>query len=445
MQTTQPWYLRAEVITELAFIADEQANGLEESGRDNVDTPLEVQFDEFMDGVNSRGKGTKTRQRKMTIEQAAAVLLVTVQKGHVELIAKDNDPHTIDVIKILPEAKRILATFLPKLRGYGDIPYDQQYRGAIALAKRHFFPKGKAPTKKELMALLLQSYQEKRELSLRRQTQPLPTKALGIQTSLGSIGVSSYAGIASGESAPGVRPALYPDTVETSSQSSSQSRIKLPNNDIVVDVESTSVASGVGLDLDDDSHGMVSEPETEPARLIACTPVAPRSFNPYMTPISNPRHVDHTAAEPSSLNASPTPAIDSNSEIASNEDDGLPDDGIGELLQATATTRGRLNYYYDKFKAACRKITFLEGQKEDIQREFKLTKRKLDETEKWLREANADRGRLNEWVNTLLGRVETIYGQLGLMRGMTGPEAISNEEWTVYDPEFQGSFDPNSI
>lgn len=28
--------------------------------------------------VNSRGKGTRTRQRKMTVEQAAAVLLVTV-------------------------------------------------------------------------------------------------------------------------------------------------------------------------------------------------------------------------------------------------------------------------------------------------------------------------------------------------------------------------------
>lgn len=28
--------------------------------------------------VNSRGKGSKTRQRKMSVEQAAAVLLVTV-------------------------------------------------------------------------------------------------------------------------------------------------------------------------------------------------------------------------------------------------------------------------------------------------------------------------------------------------------------------------------
>lgn len=86
--------------------------------------------------------------------------------------------------------------------------------------------------------------------------------------------------------------------------------------------------------------------------------VAPRSSNPYMTPISNPRHVDHTAATPSLRNVSPIPAIDSYMEIAPNED-GLTDEGIGELLRATATSRGRLNYYYHKFKAACQKVSFL--------------------------------------------------------------------------------------
>lgn len=38
------------MITELAFIADKQANALAEGGQSDVDTPLEVQFDEFMDG-----------------------------------------------------------------------------------------------------------------------------------------------------------------------------------------------------------------------------------------------------------------------------------------------------------------------------------------------------------------------------------------------------------
>ena len=86
------------MITELAFIADERVNDLAACGYSDADAPLEVQFDEFMDGgisvmplhtsgmtlrraifsVNSRGKGTKARQRKMTVEQAAAVLLVTV-------------------------------------------------------------------------------------------------------------------------------------------------------------------------------------------------------------------------------------------------------------------------------------------------------------------------------------------------------------------------------
>lgn len=156
--------------------------------------------------------------------------------------------------------------------------------------------------------------------------------------------------------------------------------------------------------------------------------VAPRSFNPYMTPISNPRHVDHIAATPSS----PTPAINSHIEIASNEDSPT-DEGVGELLQATATSQGRLNYYYNKFVGACQKasislfvgvtshtvpiqITFLEGQKEEIQREFDLTKRKLDETEQRLREANVDKGKLKKWGDTLVRRIDSIYRQLGLLR-----------------------------
>ena len=38
------------MITELAFIADKQANARVEGGQNDVDTPLEVQFNEFMDG-----------------------------------------------------------------------------------------------------------------------------------------------------------------------------------------------------------------------------------------------------------------------------------------------------------------------------------------------------------------------------------------------------------
>lgn len=48
--------MRAEVITELAFIADEQANALAEGGSQrDVDTPLEVQFNDFVDGGNDLG------------------------------------------------------------------------------------------------------------------------------------------------------------------------------------------------------------------------------------------------------------------------------------------------------------------------------------------------------------------------------------------------------
>lgn len=85
---------------------------------------------------------------------------------------------------------------------------------------------------------------------MRRQTQPRPTKTtLAIQTSLVSIDDSSYTGTASGESAPGVHPVACSNVVEISSQSNFQSRVELANNDIVVDVESTSVVSEVGPDL----------------------------------------------------------------------------------------------------------------------------------------------------------------------------------------------------
>jgi hypothetical protein len=159
MQTIQPvsliWWngvfigrlkRRAEVITELAFITDERLNALGDRAQSATGAPLEVQFDEFMEGgmsslfassgsviswaigvfstVNSRGKGTKTRQRKTTVEQAAAVLLVAVstpfhvgwsgslmkrpqvQQGHIELTVNKGDPDTIETIIILPEAKK---------------------------------------------------------------------------------------------------------------------------------------------------------------------------------------------------------------------------------------------------------------------------------------------------------------------------------------------------
>jgi hypothetical protein len=98
------------------------------------------------------------------------------------------------------------------------------------------------------MALLLQSYQEKRELTLQRRTQPQPTKTLGIQTSLETIDSSSCTGTASGESTPCAHPAACTITVEIPVQSNSR-KVGLRNNDIVVDVEPTSVAFEVDPDL----------------------------------------------------------------------------------------------------------------------------------------------------------------------------------------------------
>ena len=99
------------------------------------------------------------------------------------------------------------------------------------------------------MALLLQSYQEKRELNLQRQTQLKPTKTLGIQTSLKTIDSEPCTGTASGESTPRVHAATCTNTVEMPVQSHSKGKVGLPNNDIVVDAEPNFVASEVDPDL----------------------------------------------------------------------------------------------------------------------------------------------------------------------------------------------------
>lgn len=102
---------------------------------------------------------------------------------------------------------------------------------------------------RQLMALLLQSYQEKRELDLKCRTQSQPSKALGIQTSLATIDGSSYTGTASGKDAPCIHPATCTGTVEIPTQSNSQSGAGVPNNVFVVDTEPTSVDSELDPDL----------------------------------------------------------------------------------------------------------------------------------------------------------------------------------------------------
>lgn len=162
-----------------------------------------------------------------------------------------------------------------------------------------------------------------------------------------------------------------------------------------------------------------------------------------MTPVSNPRHVvDHATATPSSHNASPTPALNNHAEIAPDEHSPA-DEEIGGMLQATAISRGRLNYWYNKFIVACQtasvilsfrvashpvpaQITFLEQEKEEIQKEFDITKKKLDETEQRLREANADNGKLKRWGDRLQRQIESVCRTVGLLRvrGFSSPSKM---------------------
>ncbi|KAF9223965.1 hypothetical protein BS17DRAFT_780296 [Gyrodon lividus] len=357
----------SKVITELAFITDERLNALGDGAQSAADAPLEVQFDEFMDGVNSRGKDTKTRQRKTTAEQAAAVLLVAVQHGHIELTVNKDHPDTIETITILPAAKKKLATFLPKLRGYGDIPYDQQYRGAVALAKRHFFPTGRAPTKKELMSLLLQCQQEKKDL---RALRPV-TRMLNVQTSLADIASTSRAGKARHETknSLAVQTASFASLGEVISLSASQSS-RSNDNDVSAELDQVAPDANIGNDANGD---MVPEFGMEPAPVVPRTPAATRTLHPYMTPMSNPRQTDHAAAVPFLFDSSPTAVTNASAEEPFGSSNSS-DEGATWMLQETAMFQDILTTVYAKFAAVCQKASNLEAQNIEIQTKLDCTR-----------------------------------------------------------------------
>ncbi|KAF9240686.1 hypothetical protein BU15DRAFT_61350 [Melanogaster broomeanus] len=356
----------AKVITELAFIADERLN-TGDGDQDAADAPLEIQFDEFMDGVNSRGKGTKTRQRKTTAEQAAAVLLVAVQQRHIELIVKKEAPDTIETIVILPEATKKLATFLPKLRGYGDIPYDQQYRGAIALAKRHFFSSGRAPTRKELMSMLLQCQQEKRDL---RAPRPL-TRMLSVQTSWADITNTPGIGMTNDETknSLAIQSPSFASLREMDgpSASASQSDIETRSTDTAVNTEPELVTPDANLD-NDGGGDMVPE-LMELAPIVPNTPVAKRAVHSYMTPVSNPRPTGRVAAVPLQFESPPT--------IVTNPSTGEPfgsSRSSSWKSQQEAMFKGVLDTVFAKFAAVCQRASDLEAQKLEIQVELDGTR-----------------------------------------------------------------------
>ncbi|KAG9313030.1 hypothetical protein JVU11DRAFT_6470 [Chiua virens] len=187
-------------------------------------------------------------------------------------------------------------------------------------------------------------------------------------------------------------------------------RTESPDSKACIPLQSSLCAQD--LSVEDDHHNTSSAPEVNLAQMITQTPAAPRSFNPYMTPVSNPRNGDHSAATPSTFNVPLTPTINIRNEIASDEG-GSTNKGIGDLLQDTATSQGRLNYWYNKFMGACREgksLTqarresshhilqniFLKEQKEEIEREYDITKRRLDETEQRLREVECRQEQVEE-------------------------------------------------
>ncbi|KIK94191.1 hypothetical protein PAXRUDRAFT_467997 [Paxillus rubicundulus Ve08.2h10] len=321
--------------------------------------------------VNSRGKGTRTRQRKTTVEQAAAVLLVAVQQGHIELTVNNDDPDTIETIIILPEAKKILATFLPKLRGYGNIPHDQQYRGAVALAKRHFFPVGRVPTKKELMSLLLQCQQEKKKLTSGR---PL-TRMLSVQTSLETIPSTSGAGQADNKTKKSfaVQTASFASLGWVTGAPVSKSNAEAHSINMDVDAEPDQATSDASFN--DDSGEIIPELRMEPVPVVPRTPNcdATRAPHLYMTPVSNPRQTDRAAVVPLLFDSSPTLVTNTSANQPFGSSCSLREDASW-ISQEKNKLQNVLTSVFAQFASVCQRANNLEVQNVEMQTELDRTR-----------------------------------------------------------------------
>lgn len=149
----------ARIWAELAYTVDERLGNTDETTL-IVEQPVEIGFREFMDRLNGRSVSTGLGKRKTEHKTARQLLQDAADNGYLELHYHDGPPpRQIHTIVVLPAARDKLAGFLPRMRGFDNLPERVIYQGTLALAKRNFFPDGcRQPTKEQFAERNIEKY-----------------------------------------------------------------------------------------------------------------------------------------------------------------------------------------------------------------------------------------------------------------------------------------------
>lgn len=150
----------ARIWAELAYTVDERLRNTVGTTTTLDEQLVVIGFREFMDRLNERGVSTGLGKRTTEHKTARQLLQDAADNGYVELHYHDGPPpRQINTIVVLPTARDKLTGFLPRMRGFDNLPERVIYQGALALAKRNFFPNGcRQPTKEQFAERNIEKY-----------------------------------------------------------------------------------------------------------------------------------------------------------------------------------------------------------------------------------------------------------------------------------------------
>ncbi|KAI6114832.1 hypothetical protein EDD16DRAFT_1597223 [Pisolithus croceorrhizus] len=317
----------ARIWAELAYTVDEKL-GNTTGTTITVEQPVEISFREFMDRLNGRSVSTGLGKRKTEHKIARQLLQDAADNGHLELHYHDGPPpRQIHTIVVLPAARDKLTGFLPRMRGFDNLPERVIYQGTLALAKRNFFPDGcRQPTKEQFAERNIEKYIRLQSFARKPLTRTLTTQDI---TQVNSFTSS-------------------PESVVVETQGMGS----LPTDDVQ---QSMDVGSKEVLETDNTNEREVND------ELHACAsavePVTPRALQPmnwvrstisgvvnlwYATPESLPRRTTEIVPETPSTPSPPSrveDVVDSGSSLDTSTIPGQDEETseVGALFQQTAT------------------------------------------------------------------------------------------------------------
>ncbi|KAH7890807.1 hypothetical protein F5I97DRAFT_1838879 [Phlebopus sp. FC_14] len=403
-----------KVWAELAYETDQKMND------STLSTPIVLDFDEFMTCLNERARTAQIRQSVTTAKEARGRLVEAANKGFVTLGYTNERPRKIKTITILPEAKETLAGFLPKLRGYGDISFRQQYQGALSLAKRHFVPKGaRGPTKEEWIERNIECQEEIKCLKQRA-----PRRTLSIQ-----VGSHASLGTAAAPSDLGYNLEIRDlrDTLAgNTAGSTAQENIEVQNNT----GDGTEVQQlAPEFNLNEGDAAMVAETNPEVVQTSPSTPRAGRSFNwlgtavnavhAYLTPQSAPRQgrrVTETRSSPSLL-TSPIAFFRASDEGHPAQPPSTTSDEMLVVKQLLNRVNGVVENIQQRANQVEEENIQLRAVMAGLLNQVRAIRGELRATEQELLESNVERDALkaeiqrkNDIIDRIVGSVNSIAG-----------------------------------